>query len=199
MANYNAIARVSEELIETLQTAMTERDDVISLDPSEIVLASPDDVSSNTDIRLSLYLYKVEQSGHQHRRPITNNDTRQSPPLSLTLHYLLTAYPSSTGANETTNMSDQHNALGLAMQALYDNSVLDTEALGESFRDERTLTISMDSDSENKISRIWDSFRDVPLYPSVTYQVGPVLIDSRKEEQIQRVTERDFRPTQKER
>lgn len=193
MASYGAIATVSEALIDTLRTVMTEREDVISLDRSEIVLGSPDEVGTDSDTRLSLYLYKVERSPHQQQRPVIDDDTRRSPPLSIDLYYLLTAYPAGSGTDETSTVTDQHDTLGLAMQVLYDNSVLDGDDLDDSFRDGTEITLSMDSDAENRISRIWDSFREVPLYPSVAYSLGPVLIDSRREETVHRVTDREFR------
>lgn len=197
MAKYNAIARVSDALIETLQQSMTGREDVISLDRSEIVLSSPDDVGSDSDVRLSLYLFKVAPSDHQQTSRVTHNDMREAAPLALDLNYLLTAYPSTSGTNESTNMRDQHNALGLAMQVFHDNSLLSQAELGAGFDDDTQLTVSMDSDSESSVSRIWDSFQNVPRYPSVTYTVGPVHIDSRRKEEITRVQEREVRADQK--
>lgn len=191
MANYNAIGRVSEALVDVLQTRMTEREGVISLDRSEIALTSPDAVGSDADTRLTLYLYEVEESEHQQTRRITSNNVRKDPPLSLKLHYLLTAFPSNTGSDNTTDSSDQHAVLGLAMQVLNDNGQLEGPDIGPSFSEDASVTVSMDSDSNNKVSRVWDTFRDVPLYPSVTYEVSPVLIESLAEEEIQRVTERE--------
>jgi len=197
MAKYNAIAQVSNALIELLQTAMTGREDVISLDRNEIVLSSPDNVGSNADTRLSLYLYNIERSKHQEAATITESNTRQAPSLALNLHYLLTAYPTTSGANETTNMQDQHNAPGLAMQVLHDNSVLTDEHLDKSFETDTHMTISMNADSEGSVSRIWNSFQNVPRYPSVTYEVGPVRIDSRREEPVHRVREKTVKSEQK--
>jgi len=197
MANYSAIAQVSEALIEMLQSRITQREDVVSINRNEIVLTSPDSVGDDSDTRLSLYLYQVERHQRQQGRTITENDVRKAPPLSLNLHYLLTAYPSTTGTSDTTNTSDQHNALGLAMQVLYDNSVFEGDTLGNSFDSEAEITISMDSDSEDTVPRIWDSFRDVPLYPSMTYEVGPVHIESLRKEEIQRVKDRELNTDQK--
>lgn len=197
MADYNAIADISKSLLEILREEITAREDVISLDPTDIILGSPNDVSSDSDTRLSLYLYKVDKSGHQYRQTVDDEGIQQAPPLSLNLHYLLTAYPSNSSANEMTNMSDQHNALGLAMQVFHDNATLETESMDEQTDESRQLSISMEAEAENKISRIWDSFQDVPLYPSVTYQVGPVLIESRRREQVHRVREREVEAEQK--
>lgn len=192
MANYTAIGQVSETLITQLQSAVAERDDVISIDRTEIVLSSPDDVGADSDVRLSLYLYKIEPTERQETATVTHDDVRKGRPLSLSLYYLLTAYPSMSGGNESTNMCDQHNVIGLAMQILHDNSHLNAADLGRSFDQETQITVTMESNSGNDVSRVWDSFRDVPRYPSVTYKVSPVHIDSLREEEIQRVTEREI-------
>jgi hypothetical protein len=198
MANYDAIGTVSEAIIETLRSQIHDRENVISLNRNDISLTSPDDVGSDSDTRLSVYLYKVERNKQQQPQTITEDNVRKGSPLSLELHYLMTAYPSTAGADETTNNRDQHSVLGLAMQVLHDNSGLDTERLGASFRDDPTPNIRMDTESETTVSRIWDSFRDVPLYPSVTYTVSPVLLDSRRKEEIQRVSEREANIDRKE-
>jgi len=199
MGSYDAIGKVSEALVDTLRTNIVDREGVISLDRSEIVLTSPDDIGTESDTRLSLYLFKVEQSDQRQPQPITDNDIRKGSPLALNLHYLLTAYPSSAGQDGTRNSRDQHSVLGLAMQVLHDTSSLSGETLGKSFSDDQRIDINMKEDAENTVSRIWDSFRDVPLYPSVTYEVSPVLIDSRREEKIQRVAERQTDVNRKER
>jgi len=191
VAEYNAIAAVSEALLETLQVGIAERSDVISLSESEIVLDSPDNVGDEADTRLSLFLYDVERSTNRQHRTINENNVRSGRPLSLKLHYLLTAYPSSAGTSETASTSDQHHAFGLALQVLHDNGILTGEALGDSFDDDTKLTVKMDSE-DGTIPRIWDSFRDVPLQPSVTYTVETVHIESRREERVTRVTERSF-------
>jgi len=191
MAYYDAIGTVSQTLIETLQTQIVEREGIVSVDQSEISLTSPDDVGSDSDTRLSVYLYKVKRADHQQPRTITDNNIRKGSPLALELHYLMTAYPSTAGGDETTNNRDQHSVLGLALQVLHDHGTLDSERLGPSFRDDPTLKVAMHTEAETTVSRIWDSFRDVPLYPSVTYKVSPVYIDSLREEQIQRVSDRE--------
>lgn len=190
MANYDAIGTVSEAIVETLRSRIDDRDNIISLNRDDISLTSPDDVGSDSDTRLSVYLYKVERTQQQQPQTITEDNVRKGSPLSLELHYLMTAYPSTAGANATTNNRDQHSVLGLAMQVLHDNSTLDTERLGTSFGDDPTPNIRMDTEAETTVSRIWDSFRDVPLYPSVTYTVSPILLDSRRTEEIQRVSDR---------
>jgi len=84
------------------------------------------------------------------------------------------------------------------MQVLHDSSTLDEETLGASFEHDPNVEISMQTESDDTVSRIWDSFRDVPLYPSVVYEVSPVMLDSRRTEEIQRVAERQANVDRKE-
>lgn len=192
MANYNAIGQVSDALVEVLQSSVSERDDVISLDRNEIVLSSPDDVGADSDVRISLYLYSVERSEQQQSRTVTADDVEKGRPLSMTLRYLLTAYPSMSGTSERTNVRYQHNTLGLAMQVLHDNAVLTQHDLGGSFREDTQITVEMEHDSESAVSRVWDSFGDLPRYPSAVYRVSPVRIDSLRETELHRVSRRQI-------
>jgi hypothetical protein len=190
MADYDAIGTVSEALIDRLRSEIQDRD-VLSLGRNEIALTSPDAVGSDSDTRLSLYLFKIGRSDQRQSRRITADGVRKGSPLPLELHYLLTAYPSTAGADATANNRDQHSVLGLAMQVLYDNATLAADELGPSFHDETELQITMDSDSDSTVARVWDTFRDVPRYPSVAYEVGPVLLDSLREEKVERVSDRE--------
>lgn len=198
MADYDVIGAVSEAIVGLLRSEMVDREDVISLDRTEISLSSPDEVGSDSDTRLSVYLYKVERNDQRPAQRITDDDIRMGSPLVMELYYLLTAYPSSVGGDEMTNNRDQHSVLGLAMQVLHDSGTLNEETLGESFRDDPDVNISMQTESDDTVSRIWDSFRDVPLYPSVVYEVSPVVLNSRRKEEIQRVAERQSNVNRKE-
>lgn len=109
MANYDAIGTVSETIVGLLRSEMVDREDVISLDRTEISLSSPDEVGSDSDTRLSVYLYKVERNDQRPAQRITDDDIRMGSPLVMELYYLLTAYPSSAGRGETTSNRDQHS------------------------------------------------------------------------------------------
>ena len=59
MGSYAVIAETGEALVELLRTRIQERTDAISVDRETIVLASPNYIEEDSDVRLSLFLYTV--------------------------------------------------------------------------------------------------------------------------------------------
>lgn len=190
MGSYSAIADTSETLVELIRDRINTRSDVVNLDRNEVALVSPEQVGGDSDVRLSLYLYSVTKNtvmNNNNRRAI-DDETMRDPPLALDLEYLMTAYPSQGGNDETANTIDQQRVLGLAIQILRDNAVLGREDLQGSLG-ERDLHITMEQENVGTVTNIWNTFQDTPLHPSITYTVSPVLIDSTVEEEVPRVTE----------
>lgn len=191
MATYTAIAEASETLIELLRDRIAERSDVVSIDRNEIALVSPDDVGADSDIRLSMFLYDVSENTvlkNQEAR-MTDPDKTRDPPLALDLRYLLTAFPSQTGSEATTNTLDQQRVLGLAMQVLNDNSILGADELPASLADTE-LQVTLEEETVQTVTDVWGTFPDTPLQPSVTYQISPVLIDAAERDSVDRVSEK---------
>lgn len=190
MASYAAIADASETLIELLRDRITERSDVVSVDRSEIALVSPAEVEADSDVRLSVFLYDVTENGvlKNQERPMVDTDRRGRPPLVLDLQYLLTAFPSQSGSDETANTLDQQRVLGLAMQVLYDNSILGPDELPPSLA-EGEIQITLEDESLQAFTDVWSTFREASLQPSAAYQLSPVRIDATGEEAVDRVSE----------
>jgi hypothetical protein len=191
MATYAAIADASETLIELLRDRMTDRSDVVSIDRSEIALVSPDDVGADSEVRLSVFLYDVTENGvlKNQEPPNVESGVRRDPPLALDLRYLLTAFPSQSGGDETANTLDQQRILGLAMQVLYDNAILGPDELPSTLA-ETDVKITLEEESLGAFTDVWNTFRDAALQPSVTYQVSPIMIDGTAEDHFERVTEK---------
>ena len=189
MGSYAAIADASETLIELLRDRITERSDVVSVTRSEIALVSPDDVGADSDVRLSLFLYDVaENPVLKNQGDVAVDDQRtRAAPLALDLRYVLTAFPAQ-GGDETASSLDQQRVLGLAMQVLYDNAILGPDQLPASLAD-RDLQITFVEESLQSMSDIWTSFGEAAMQPAVTYEVGPVTIESTREHGVGRVTE----------
>ncbi|GAB3023396.1 Pvc16 family protein [Natronobiforma cellulositropha] len=194
MAGYSAIADASETLLDVLRDRIAARDDAVGIDRNEIVLASPDDVDAESDVRLSLYLYKIGKSTHASSvsRRRTGDGTMENPSLSLDLHYMLTAYPSKGRADDTATVQDQHSVIGLAMQVLHDTSIIESDDLKGSLRGEDPLHLSMNPDGGEELETLWNTFTEASFQPSVLYEVSPVAIDSTIEEPFTEVTERDI-------
>lgn len=194
MASYTAIADVSETLRGLLRDEFTARDDVFSIDGEAVSLVAPDEVSADSETRLSLSLYRIEENASmKNTGPTRRTDdptVSQEPPLALDLYYLVTAYPGGTD-DGTAATIEQQRILGVAMQTFHDNAVLSGDRLAGSLDPELELQVSMVNASVDELSGLWSTVPEAAFQPSAVYHVGPVLIDSRQREEIVPVTDRE--------
>jgi hypothetical protein len=190
VAGYAAIAETSETLVELLRDRIDERGDVVAIDRSEIALVSPADVGADSDVRLSVCLYDVTENHvlKNQQRTVVDETRTRDPPLALDLRYLLTAFPSQSGSDETANTLDQQRVLGLAMQILREHGVLGPDELPASLA-ETDVQITLEDESLQAVSDLWSTFGDATFQPSVCYELSPVLIDPTTEQSVERVTE----------
>jgi len=195
VASYAAIAEASETVVELLRERIVERSDVISVDRSEIALVSPDDVGADSDVRLSVFLYDVtENSAMKNQQARGEAGTKKQSPVVVDLRYLLTAFPSGSGGDETANTLDQQRVLGLAMQTLHENAHLGADELPASLAD-TDIQITLEGEN-SEVTDVWSNFRETALRPSVSYRLSPVKIDSRAEEEVEPASQwgQDYKP-----
>src|SRR4029450_4897944 len=125
MSNFLAIAGVSR----TLRSLLRDR---MEPPPVDVTIAPPDAaVTGMTGRRLNLYLYQISENGFLKNQEIPGQGHPADygrPPLSLDLHYLITAY----GANDTNVDADleAQQILGDAMRVFHEYPVV-TEDLHE--------------------------------------------------------------------
>jgi len=187
MGDHGAVADVGETLVELLRDRMTGL-----LSDDQIVLASPADEDLKSKVRLTLFLFDVEGStpaGSFERPPPTDGTPRREP-LRLELKYLLTALP--VGGNGSTTVTakslNEHTVLGRAMQVLRDNAVVGGPDLrGSLADDDERLHVSLLPETTDAVTNVWNTFREEPYHPSVSYLVTPVEIESRREAPADRV------------
>lgn len=193
MAGYTVIADVSKTVLQVLRRNIVERDLGDLVDTDQIVLASPADISDDSDVRLSLFLYNVSKDPHLSNVPSQQigENTYQDPPLALNLQYLLTAYPS-TDDDQVVRVHEQHQLLGLAMQIFHDNARIQGDSLHGSLHTEEALSLSLQPEADADLETVWSLIEDTPLEPSVAYEAGPITIDSLGTETVDRVSERDI-------
>jgi hypothetical protein len=182
MPGYAAIEEAGRTLRDLLRTELQG----IDITGTEVVveLVSPGDITG-TDVHLSLYLYRVEENASlKNAEPLVEADVTLPPPLVLDLYYLLSAHP--TEQNPDSNDSyEQHRVLGRAMQVLYDNRVLrGAQPSGDD------LHLSVEPQSTDELTGIWNTFEGRTYQPSVAYLVTPVVIESDRETHVGRVGER---------
>jgi hypothetical protein len=186
MSDYTAIAGVSRSIRSLLQDRMENQVDV--------TIAPPDvEVTGMTSKRLNLYLFKVSENGFLKNQEIPGQGHPSSyghPPLSLDLHYLLTAHGSKDTAPDGDLEAQQ--ILGDAMRVLHDfpiitpslyeddddtkPRILDTSLVGEFER----VKIVLQPMSLEDLSKLWAAMHEANFRRSVAYHVSVVQIESQR-------------------
>ena len=195
----NIIRNVGETLIQLLKDGFIGDPD-LGIDSAAadelIVLASPADFEG--DARLSLFLYQVHQNEFLNNWEMrqTSDGTLENPPLTLDLFYMLTVYPppESSDTQVTDRTLFEHRFLGTAMRIFYDNGIVRGSRLqGTGLADTASeLRIVLTTMSMENLTQMWGAFNGQPYRTSVFYQVTPVAIDSRRNQDADRVIEKDM-------
>ncbi|MDQ1255036.1 MAG: hypothetical protein QG646_4315 [Euryarchaeota archaeon] len=186
MSDYTAIADVGDTLVELLRVNMK---DLIPAD--SVALVSPGEIEGKDNIRLSLFLYQVEENVYLKNQGMENlgASKEKKPPLALDLYYMLTSYPASGIQDRTERTQEEHSILGRAMQVLHDNPILTGSVLKGSLSEyDNELHVIITSMSLDDMSKIWSTFKEKSFRPSVCYLVTSVKIESTCERSITRVT-----------
>jgi hypothetical protein len=160
-------------------------------DPVPVTIAPPDvTVSSVPGKRVNLFLYQVTENAYLKNQEIPGTGHPADyghPPLSLDLHYLLTAY----GESEEDEV-EAHQVLGDAMRVLHDHAlitdqllqtrdaephqpVLDTSLRGQFEK----VKLYLEPISLEDLSKVWTALT-APYRLSVAYKVSVVQIESRR-------------------
>lgn len=186
---YQAITHVTDELVERFR-AVAEHPDV-PVEPREVQLASPEEVGANATTRIALYPFRVTRdgsTGSMHPRRAGDAAHRDAP-LSVAVQYLVTVYPDDTEGS-TSGTYDQQRLLGLALQTLHDNSLLEPDAVAGVEQD-APIGVTIADDPLEQYCNLWNQFPDATYQPSVIVEVGPVVIRSMNVDEIAAVAERD--------
>jgi hypothetical protein len=187
MSSALAIAGVSRTLRSLLRDRMEQP-------PVDVTIAPPDAVVTGmTGRRLNLYLYQISENGFLKNQEIPGQGHPADygrPPLSLDLHYLITAY----GANDTNVDADleAQQILGDAMRVFHEHPVV-TEDLHEHDNPADPLVLDpslvgqfekikvvLHPSSIEEFSRIWTALPQSNFRRSVAYHVSVVQIESRR-------------------
>ena len=191
MSGYRAIAGVSATLRNLL------RDRLEDPGAATVTIAPPEvAVTGVPGHRLNLYLYQVKENGFLANQEIPGQGHPADygfPPLSLDLHYLITAF----AQPETGSDADLQAQLilGDAMRVLHDfrvitegltitrpavgpvgTPVLDPSLLGEFEK----IKLSLWPSSIEDLSRIWSALPQGNFRRSVAYEATVVQIESRR-------------------
>jgi len=200
MSDFRAIAGVSA----TLQSLLRDRMELpAGMTPNSLrvtistpMAETPQGAAPVAEtLRVNLFLYQVSESPFLKNQDVPGRGhpaAYGSPPLSLNLHYLLTAYGSTAEASSIFfNETQAQLLLGSAMRVLHDFPQIGDGMLtqrlpgGEpilhpSLRGEyERLKLCLDPLSIEDLSKIWTALT-VPYRASAAYSVSVVRIESRR-------------------
>lgn len=146
----------------------------------------PDKIRTLTegDCYLSLYLFHISQDSFQRNSPVTGpwasppltdptKTTTRVPatpfqPLSLDLHYILTAY-----ANDGSYIKEQQ-AMSIALKCFHEHPIVRATVPVNSRIEEFCLT--METESADEVGRLWQAL-STSLRLSVIYKASVIFIE----------------------
>lgn len=184
MGDYKIIAGVSSSLQKLLKDRME------TTDPFEVTVAPPDVTLTGISARrVNLYLYQITENGYLKNQEIPgqgNPGAYGHPPLSLELHYLLTAYPSSE--TDTTGELDAQQILGDAMRVLHDFSIITPDLLDKTLQtildpglrsEFERVKVTLQPATMEDLTKVWSVLPNINFRRSVIYNVSVVQLESR--------------------
>ncbi|MBI3796014.1 MAG: DUF4255 domain-containing protein [Deltaproteobacteria bacterium] len=193
MSNFLAIGGVSA----TLQALLRDRMELpagMARTDLQVTISTPqpeDDAQAAEPTRVNLFLYRATENGALKNQLIPGQghpSEYDHPPLSLVLHFMLTAY-GATDDNGLVNETRAHFLLGSAMRVLHDYPIITdslttihsppTQILHSSLRGEfEHVKICLDPLSLEDLSKVWTALTR-PYRLSAAYTVSVVQIESR--------------------
>jgi hypothetical protein len=187
VSNPVAIAATTLTLQAILQSGIVSDPSDTDLTDTTVTILPPDKARGNTSAnQLNLFLYQILPNAALRNMNIPSQvmpGETGTPPLALTLYYLLTAF----GKDNDTTLPYGHHLLGKAMSILYDHALLGPDesraATSASFstsdldKQVERVRITLQPLSLEEISKLWSGL--VTQYRlSVGYEVSVMLIDS---------------------
>jgi len=172
LANYTAIAEVSQTLVTVLTAGLSELRTVVRMDDLQ--------TTPSTSNLLTLFLFQIREDGHSRNRPSEvrtqgNKSIIQRPPLALCVHYMLTPW--------AAQQEDNQRILGQAMQTLHDSAITSGPLLSGSLKQaNEALHLALVPLSLEDQLRVWNGLNK-PYRLSLHYEVRVVRIASRIEEE----------------
>jgi len=156
--------------------------------------APPDREDEPSSPQLNLFLYHVTRNAALANQEIPGRGADGAayghPPLSLNLHFLLTAYGTLTPGDESQQTDDSvaHSLLGSAMRVLHDQAILGEEVedangaqiLDPSLQGEyERIKLGLEPLTLEDAAKVWTALNR-PFRLSAAYEVSVVQIESRR-------------------
>lgn len=192
MSKYSVIFQVSRKLKQVLWGEFQKDNEIkgiVGNSDAAIVFLHPSAAARNAANRLSLWLYQVTENEYvknQPALPANGNNAARYPPLALNLFYLVTPFGATSDTDPTAGESDLR-LLGKTMQVLYDNAILYLRDADDNIAEE--LRVVLRQLTLEELTRIWEALQE-PYRLSVCYEVRVIHVDSLRDFNLARVTER---------
>lgn len=183
MATSSVIGDVSESLVQVLWEHFHQDRQFRSID--QIRIESPEDMQVTNIPQISLFLYRISEDPYLKNAGASDFPGREpgATPLSVTLHYLLTAYARERGV--------EHRILGEVLQLFHDHPVLEGPALrGGLERSAERFRVLLESPGTGELVRIWEALAK-PMRLSACYQVRPVRMEASRGWEVPPTLERE--------
>ena len=196
MSDYSAINGVSQTLRKLLQDRMEFTPNNLAITISTPFIEAnqaPGGSPTPEGDRINLFLYQVSENPFLKNQDMpSNRGSRGTLPLSLNLHYLITAYGSTLQNGTHIDESKAQQLLGSVMRVLNDYPII-TESLlttrlspvGQTILDPalrgqyETIKLCLDPISVEDLTKIWTALT-VPYRLSVAYSISVIQIESQK-------------------
>jgi len=213
MSDFTAIGGVSATLKALLVDRMELPD---TIGPFTVTIGPPyftasDNAPHAEPARLNLFLYRVTENGFLQNQEVPGRGAASGyghPPLSLNLHYLITAYGNTVDPSDNTIFDDldAHRLLGSAMRVFHDLPIVSDQLmsvrppagvliLDEGLRDgyER-IRLSLEPLTLEDISKIWTALA-LRYRLSAAYLVNVVQIESKRSRTFPKPVGKPLSPT----
>ena len=171
MGDFGVVADVSAIVVERLTRAL----DGLSADPLKAVLHDLSEPVPTDEPKLTVFLYEIAEDPTSRNRPPVRSlppdpPASRKPPMALLLRYLVTPW----GGDQLT----QHRMIGRALQAFYDDSILDGEELtGSLAASTDALHVTLAPLTLDQKSWVWYAIQK-PYRLSLNYEIRVVNLDS---------------------
>jgi hypothetical protein len=186
MANYQALAAVSATLRNLLQDRM-EQSALVTIAPPDV------EVTGMGGNRVNLYLYHLQENAQLRNQDLPGRGhpgAYGTPPLSLDLHYLVTAFAATEAAPDADLQAQE--IPGDAMRVFHDTPVI-TEDLHEDDDPARPrildpallgefeqLSVRLEPREADDLSGLWSGLPEASFRRSVSYHCSVVQIESQR-------------------
>ncbi|GEM_PF-6593190 len=183
MGDFRIIGGVTQALALSVQRAISSPQSPVA--HASVTTSRPDKQEQGEAPRVNIYLFHVQPNAFLRNDDVpTIMEGRyvKPPTLALDLYYLLSFY-----GNDKRNKLESQLLMGITMGALHAQPFIEPadlkRAVGDTDAGEvyHRVALSVENMSVHELSRLWQTFPQVPLVLSTAYKATTVLISEEVE------------------